>query len=210
MNEVIISAMSLKSMSDHRAQTRLPPLTLTARPDQARFHLQVEVTTDTAAAAVPLLHNAAQRLVQLLPQLGATLALTGFELPHESGKLSHAPTRLHATLTLPLDPDASFWDRAQRLAQVDDLLRALVLEGRKQKPALDVRHDLPVFAVADPEAHRDALVKRLHDRARSLGGAEPVQLGELRFDQAVAQHPLGIEAVELSLPIEGSAALTLR
>ena len=90
--------MSLESMSDHRAQTRLPPLTLIARPDQARFHLQVEVTTDTAAAAVPLLHNAAQRLIQLLPPLGATLALTGFELPHESGKLAHAPTRLHATL----------------------------------------------------------------------------------------------------------------
>jgi hypothetical protein len=65
----------------------------------------------------------------------------------------------------------------QFLAQVDDLLRALVVEGKKQKPALEVRRDLPVFVVAEPEVHRDALVKRLHERVRSLAGdAAGVQL----------------------------------
>jgi hypothetical protein len=203
--------MGLKSGYDHRPQTQAPAVTLTARPDQARFHLQVEVVSDAAATAVPLLHRAAQRLVELLPQLGATLALEGLDLPHDSAKASGSPSRLRATLALPLSPDATFWDRAQRIAQIDDLLRALAAEGRKQKPALELRHDLPVCVVADPEARREALVARLHQRARSLGGdGAEVRLVGLRFDQPVTQRPLGVEAVELSLPVEGAAELTLR
>ena len=196
------------SYSGARAQTRTPAVTLIERPDQARFHLQLDVQIDSAAAAVPLLQGAALRLIALLPPLGATLDLTGFDLPQEATKLSSAASRLHATLVLPLARDASFWDRARRVAQVDDLLRVLVLEGRKQKPFLDVRRDLPAFVVADPEAHRAALVERLHARARSLGGTD-LRLKDLRFDQPVAQHSLGLEQVELSLAVEGTADLSL-
>jgi hypothetical protein len=193
---------------EHRSQTPVPTVTTIARPDQAHFHLQVAVETETAAAAVPLLKRAAQRLEELLPQLGAKLTVTDFDLPHESGKLAvGAPSRLHATLVVPLAKDAGFWERAQKLAQVDDLLRALVLEGKKQKPALEVRRDLPVFVVGDPEAHRAALVQRLHERAKSLGA--PVLLKDLRFDRPVTQRPLGLEEVELSLPVEGAAELSL-
>lgn len=193
---------------EHRSQTPVPTVTTIARPDQAHFHLQVAVETETAAAAVPVLKRAAQRFEELLPQLGAKLTVTDFDLPHEAGKLAGgSPSRLHATLLVPLAKDAGFWERAQKLAQVDDLLRALVLEGKKQKPALEVRRDLPVFVVGDPEAHRDALVKRLHERAKSLGA--PVLLKDLRFDRPVTQHPLGLEEVELSLPVEGAAELSL-
>ncbi len=202
--------MNSKLYGDHRAHTPLPPVTMLARPDQAHFHLVVSVESESAAAAVPLLRRAAARLEELLPPLGAHLTTTDFSLPQEPGKLSNAPSRLHATLVVPLGKDAPFWDRVQKLAQVDDLLRALVVEGKKQKPALEVRRDLPVFVVAEPEVHRDALVKRLHERVRSLAGdAAGVQLKDLRFDCAVQQRPLGLEEVELSLPVDGSAELLL-
>lgn len=54
---------------------------------------------------------------------------------------------------------ASTWERAEQLAQVDDMLLALVQKGRKHKPRLDVHRALPVFLVADPEACPPTLVK---------------------------------------------------
>lgn len=65
------------------------------------------------------------------------------------------------------------------------------------------------FLLADPESHRAALVKRLHDRARALGGGLAVKLQELRFDQPVEQRPVGLEQVELMLRVEGCAELEL-
>jgi hypothetical protein len=116
-----------------------------------------------------------------------------------------------ATLVVPLAKDASFWDRVQKLTHVDDLLRALVLEGKKQKPALEVRRDLPVFVVADPEVFRAQLVAQLHERARSLsGGAPSVMLKDLRFDRPVSQRSLTLEEVELSLAVEGVAEVSLK
>lgn len=202
--------MSKSYGGEHRATTPVPSVTTLARPEQAHFHVQVSVETENAAAAVPLLRRAAQRLEELLPQLGAKLTITDFDLPAESGKLAGgSPSRLHATLVVPLTKDASFWDRVQKLTHVDDLLRALVLEGKKQKPALEVRRDLPVFVVADPEVFRAQLVAQLHERARSLSGAS-VMLKELRFDRAVSQRSLTLEEVELSLAVEGVAEFSLK
>jgi len=203
--------MSKSYGGEHRAQTPVPAVSTIARPDQAHFHVQVAVETDSAAAAIPLLRRAAQRLEELLPQVGAKLTVTDFDLPAEAGKLAGGtPSRLHATLVVPLAKEASFWDRAQKLSQVDDLLRALVLEGKKQKPALEVRRDLPVFVVADPEAFRAQLVAQLHERARSLAGGAAVTFTDLRFERAVSQRPLGLEEVELSLHVEGVAELSLK
>ncbi len=194
-----------------RALTPVPAVTTIVRPDHAHFHVQVAVETESAVAAIPLLRRASQRLEELLPQLGAKLATTDFDLPAEAGKLAGGtPSRLHATLIVPLAQDASFWDRAQKLSQIDDLLRALLLEGKKQKPALDVRRDLPVFVVADPEAFRAQLIAQLHERARSLAGGGAVTFKDLRFERAVSQRPLGLEEVELSLHVEGVAELTLK
>lgn len=197
--------MLSKSYGDHRAQTPTPALTLVVRPDRARFHLHLSVETDSASQALPLLRRAVQRLEELLPPLQATLSVTDFDLPAD-GK---GASQLHALLELPLSKEAPFWDRAQRLAQVDDLLRALAQEGRKQKPALEVRRDLPVFVIADAEAHRATLVQRLHERARSLSG-EDALLESLRFDCAVTQRAVSLEEVELSLPVEGTLQSKLR
>ena len=196
--------MHLKSYSEHRSQTAIPAINLIVRPDQANFHLSVSVETDSATVALPLLRRAAQRLEELLTPHGAKLEVTDLALPQESGKLSNSPLLLHGTLILPLGTDLTFWERAQKLAQIDDLLRALVSEGKKQKPAIELRRDLPVFVVAVPEHHREALVKRLHERARSLAGStKSVLLKQLQVDRPVVQRPLGLESVELSLPIDG-------
>jgi hypothetical protein len=202
--------MMSKLYGEHRPSAALPAIALRERPDQALFHLSVAVEAETAAAALAQLKRAAQRLEELLPQQHATLAVTEFRLPHEPGKLESAPASLHATLTVPLPREASAWERAARLAQIDDLLRSLVQEGKKQKPKLEVQRSLPVFGLADPEAHRAALIKRLHDRARSLGGGQPVQLKELRFDQPVEQHSVGLEQVELTLHVGGCAEVQLQ
>ena len=198
----------MKSYGDHRAQTPTPAVTLTERPEQAVFHLSVSVEIDSASAALPLLKRSVTRLEDLLPPLGARLSVTHFELPSAAGKSSELVSRLHAFLTVPFAKETPFWDRAQKLAQVDGLLRALVLEGRKQKPPLEVRSDLPVFVVADPERRRPALIARLQERARSLG--HDVMLKELRFDRPVEQRSVSLDEVQLSLAVEGVAEVALR
>lgn len=200
--------MMSKSYGEHRAQTPTPTTTLTERPEEARFHLQVSVETETAAAAIPLLKRAAQRLEELLPPLGAHLKVTDFDVPADEGKTGGGRARLHATLTLPFAREASFWDRAQKLAQVDDLLRAVMHEGKKQRPVLEVRRDLPVFVVLEPEQRRAALIATLHARARSLGTEASLQA--LRFDRPVQQRSLNLEEVEVWLDLEGTAEVTLK
>jgi hypothetical protein len=206
-----VAMMSSKLYGEHRGPTVMPAATLRVRPDQALFHISVGVDVESVVAALPLLKRACARLVEQLPVavVGSTLALTDFDLPHEPGKVSTPTTRLHARLVVSLPTAASFWERAQKIAEVDDVLRSLVVEGKKQRPQLDVRRDLPAFVVADPEAHRAALVARVHERARSLAGEKSVILRELRFERAVEQRSLGLDEVELSLSFDGVAELTL-
>lgn len=200
--------MMSKSYGEHRAQTAPPAATLSERPEQALFHLWVSVETDSASTALPLLKRSVTRLEDLLPPLGAKLTVTDFDLPAAAGKSSALVSHLHAFLTVPFAKDTPFWERAQKLAQVDGLLRALVLEGKKHKPALEVRCDLPVFVVAEPEARRATLVSRLQERARSLG--HDVMLKELRFDRPVEQRSVSLEEVQLSLAVDGVAEVALR
>ncbi len=198
-----------KLYGNHRAQTATPAVSLHERPEQARFQISFSVEIETASAALGVLKRAALRLEELAASTHSTVAVDRFELPPDSGKQDTAPSSLHLTLTVPLAREASMWERAAQLAQVDDMLRALGQEGRKHKPRLDVHHALPVFVVADPEAYRPLLVKRLHERARSLGDGRGVLLKELRFDRPVEQRSLGIDQVELLLNVEGLAEVHL-
>lgn len=204
--------MSSKLHGEHRAQTAIPSATLRVRPDRAIFHLSVSVDVDGAGTALPLLRRACTRLEELLPALssGATLTVVDFDLPSEPGKVQAPTSRLHARLFVPLPAEASFWDRAQRIAAVDDLLRSLVVEGKKQKPQLEVRRDLPAFVVADPEAHRATLIARVHERARGLAAGQALVLRKLRFERAVEQRSLGLDEVELSLSVDGLAEITFK
>lgn len=191
--------------------TTVPTATLRLRPDQALFTVSVSVEVEGAAAALQLLRRPFTRLEELLPSLapGARLVMTDFDLPNEPGKLSSAVARMQGRLTVPL-PEAPFWERAQKIAAVDDALRGLALECKKQKPALEVRRELPAFTVSDPESHRSKLVERVHERARALAGGQPIQLRDLRFERLVEQRSLGLDEVELSLSIDGTAELTLK
>ncbi len=200
--------MNSKFYSENRAHTAVPAATLRVRPEQALFHFSVGVELEGAAAALALLRRACVRLEEQLTALGATLVLTDFDLPGEPGKLSTPASRLHGRLEVPL-PAGPFWERAQRIAAVDDVLRGLVVEGKKQKPQLDVKRDLPAFVVVNPEAHRATLVAKLHERARSLAGGQSFVLRELRFERMVEQRSLHLDEVELSLTVDGSAEIKL-
>lgn len=200
--------MYSKSASGLRSQTPAPNVSLTVKPDRARFGVHVTIEADSALQGVALLRRATQRLEELLPALHATLTVHDLDLPRDGSKAG-GPSTLHATLEVPLSPEASVWERAERVAKVDDVLQSLAVEGRRQKPALEVRRDLPAFVSATPEAHRDALVQRLHERARSLAG-EDAQLQGLQFDRAVTQQSVGLEEVVLSLPVDGTLSCRLR
>lgn len=205
----MLRAMSL-SYAAAPQQTPTPAVMVVARPDSAHFSLSVQVEAESAAASIPLLRRAAQRLEDLLPPLGASLKVHDFDLNVGHAKSgASSGTQLQATLVLPLAKDASFWDRAQKVAQMDDLLRALIAEGKRQKPALEVRKGVPVFVVTDPEAHRVELVQLLLRRARSLSAEGELLLRQLRFERAVTQRSLSLEEVELSLPLDGVAEFQL-
>jgi hypothetical protein len=80
----------------------------------------------------------------------------------------------------------------------------VVCESVRESSFRRESRDLPVFVVAAPEHHREALVKRLHERARSLAGStKSVLLKQLQVDRPVVQRPMGLESVELSLPVDG-------
>lgn len=96
-------------------------------------------------------------------------------------------------------------DRATWLAQVDDLRRTLLTQAKKQDPAIELWRDLRAFVV-DPEVFRALLIKRLHDRARSLHQGSEALLNDLPFDHSAGQR----QEVELSLSIDGVVELTLR
>jgi hypothetical protein len=201
--------MMNKGYNNHQVQTPMPPVSVIERPDQAQFHVRISVETEGASAALALLKRAALRLEESLTPLGATSAVTDFDLPAESGKVEALPSSVQLLVTLPLSRSGSAWERAAKVAQVDDLFRTLILEGKKQKPKLEAQRALPVFLLADPESQRQTLVKRLHDRARTLGGGQAVKLQQLRFDQPVEQRSIGLEQVELTLRVDGCAELEL-
>lgn len=188
-----------------RGVTPVPRATLVVRPQVCVVQLSLSVEVDVSAA-LPSLRRAAERLEALLPSTGATLHLEdlGFTQGVSSKSyVAEGASRLEGTLTLPLAESEGFWERAHRVAQLDDLLRALVAEGRKQKPVLEVRRALPTFAVLDAESFRPQLLETALARARALGTG--VQLQQLKWAEPVVQRSLGLEQVELTLDLQGHA-----
>lgn len=192
-----------------RAQTQVGSVSLREVPEQARLDLTAAVEATTATSALALLRKALGGLEAGLAALHATLAVLDFDVPHDGGKLSTPETRLRATITLALPTTLPPLERAGRVAALDDALRAAAVEAKRQKPSVELRRSLPAYTVADPERFRGALVQRLHERARSLGGPAGVTLRELRFDRPVEQRSLGLQEVELVLLVEGTASVRL-
>lgn len=188
-----------------RGVTPLPRATLLVRPQLCLFQLSLGVEVELSAA-LPAIRRAAARLDELLPATQASLHLEDLGFTQGATSKSYAAegaTRLEGTLTLPFAEGEGFWERAQRVAQLDELLRALVVEGKKQKPALEVRRALPSYAVLDAEAYRATLLGQALQRARALGNT--VTLHQLKWSEPVQQRSLGLEQVELTLDLAGHA-----
>lgn len=201
---------AVSSYGETRVPTPLPSASLTLRPDQVRERLEVSCELPGAVAALEVLQRFSGRLVELLRPLDATVALVHVTPSREgAGKLVSAGTSTAARLlvTAPLAESHDAWARAQRVVQLDELLRAAQQEARKLKPVVELRRELPSCVVADPEALRGRLVARLLAHARLLG--KDVKLTGLRFDAPIAQHPRGLDEVELTLTFDGSAELQL-
>ena len=195
----------MSSYGEMRGSTPLPAVSLVVQPDEVRE--QIELSCEqSAVAAVEAMERFTQRLSTLLTPLEATVRLVHFAGSREAGKLASAPTSTaRLLLVMPLRESQTAWQRAARVAQLEDSVKATQAEAKKLKPAIDVRRDAPVFVVADPQRHRLALIARHQQQVRMLG--PHVKVSGLRPDAAVVQHPRGLEEVELTLPLEGSAEL---
>lgn len=194
------------SSYEHRAATSLGSVLLVERPDEARFTIFLSIDGVVATAALESFKRCADRLTVALQPLQATVRVLDFDLMTPQGKLGgNGPSRIELLVLIPLSIHASPWERAAKVAQADGLLFDAQAEAKRSKPSIELRRELPVYGLAEPERLRARLVQRAMERAKSLGSE--IILTNVRFDAAVMQRPVGLEQVEVTLPIEGVAEL---
>lgn len=209
--------MNSKIFPQHRGETPVPSTTEKVRPDHALFAITLSVADLAATPALAHLKSLVRRLEQSIPLAapGASVVAQDFDAPSISALLSKGSddtaARLSGAIHVPLDPTASFFDRAERVAAVDDVLRALVLEGRKSKPATQVSRRLPTFLVGDDAvaAGRDRLLARWRARLEDLTTFAAVAVEGVWPAIDVSQHSLSIEEVELRFEPGGLATVRI-
>jgi hypothetical protein len=198
-----------KLYSQARGDTSVPRAVLTRRPDLALFDVEASVEDLAAAPALSLLSKTVMRLAASLPAF-ASLTKRDFAVPSIPGLLKAEPAaaRLSFHISVPLSA-VEFEERANRLALVDDALRAWLLECKKSKPAVAVRRQRPVCILSDGalEAARKDLVASWHARASELEQLGRVKIKNVRMGAAVSQVPVGVDAVELTLDLGGTVTL---
>lgn len=99
-------------------------------------------------------------------------------------------------------------ERAALVCDVCSVLRGLIVEGRRQKTAIQGAFMTPTAVVRNPEQYRDALLQQWFDRvgqvmqrARQIGA--PVVLTDTAAPTGVTQHPMTLMEVELRLELAG-------
>lgn len=143
--------------------------------------------------------------------LGANVA----SYSNGSGKVkSDAPPKFVVTVDgsveVPLAADANYWARARLLSslvQVSSDSKPLVPPPPDDQPQLDSAFGAPEVKVHNPETFRGELVKRWVERTRAFAKAAesekaPLNLVNCEPPQGIAQTPISIEEVGLSLPVQ--------
>jgi hypothetical protein len=98
-------------------------------------------------------------------------------------------------------------ERALRVAAVLGALRALVIEGRKQRPPVSAAVGSFVAQVREPESYRAELLARWREQLQGVveaASAAGAALAPLRLAEPgpVHQSPLSLEQIELSLTLQ--------
>ncbi len=139
-----------------------------------------------------------------------------FDSPSIPGLLSRSSedtaARLGVHVTVPLDTKASFLERAERVAAVDDALRALVLDGRKSKPAVTVTRALPAFLVSEDARRnsRNTLLALWNARVEQMAALGRVEVEKVLPSVEVVQVGVSMEEVELRFEPGGVATVRVR
>ena len=115
-------------------------------------------------------------------------------------------------ISVPLPDTAGFEERPMRVSEVDDALCAWVLDGKQNKPALLVRRQRPVCALSDAalERARTALLAQWHKRVQELQAFGLVKAKGVKLAARVSLVSVGVESVELTLELGGTASLMAR
>ncbi len=207
----------MKLYSQVRPETAVPSVRLKVRPDHALFSLTLSVQGLAAHPALTLLSTYTASLQQQLTRAIAdvTLKTVDFEPPAIAGLLGknadESAARLSLTLSVPLSTSADPMARAQRVALIDDVLRALVLEARKSKPAVTLTRGTPTYLVGD-EARalaRQKLMAQWLERVNQLAAVASVTIENVAPAVEVVQHPMTMEEVEMVFEPGGLARFRL-
>lgn len=209
--------MSTKFFAQQRSETPIPSAVETVRPDHALFSVMLTVSDLAAAPSLELLEQWVRRLEVAVPKAApaSTVKVTDFDAPSIAALLSKGSddtaARLTLTVTVPLDLDASFFARAERVAAVDDVLRALLMDGRKNKPTITVTRHLPVFLVTEGvlQTARERLLTRWQTRLQDLSRFASLSVQGVSPAIDVTQHSVSVEAVELRFDPGGHATLQI-
>lgn len=203
----------MRSYHEAPQEKPLPTGELTVRPDLLVVPFSLTVEELEPPQAVPHLRPLLRAVEDRIATLGARLVVRNIHTNIFSGEgkgISGAPrTALSGVVELAL-PDGGAMDRAMRVATLDGYLRALTVEGRKQRPAVTAAVGVPSILVRDPEAHRAELVARWQERSRQVieaakAAGAPLEPWRLEAPGPVVQEALSLEQVLLTLPIKPRA-----
>jgi hypothetical protein len=209
--------MSTKFFAQQRSETPVPSAVEKVRPDHALFSVMLTVSDLAAAPSLTLLEQWVSRLELAVPKAApaSTVRVTDFDAPSIAALLSKGgddtAARLTLTVTVPLDVDAGFFARAERVAAVDDVLRSLLMDGRKNKPTITVTRHLPVFLVAEGvlQTARERLLARWQSRLQDLSRFASLSVMGVSPAIDVSQHSVSVEEVELRFEPGGHATLQI-
>lgn len=115
-------------------------------------------------------------------------------------------TSVDGVFEVPLPSELEFWDRTARVSTIVRLCHAAQGDSRQSKKLPNFNFGNPEAVVAQPEAHRTELLRRVVTRVRELAAAmgspeAPLHVVDCSAPGPVEQSPVSLEEVGLSLPV---------
>ena len=201
--------MSLRSNHEEPSGGPLPTGTLIVRPDHVIFPFSLAVEELEPARAVAVLGAMLAAVDGRLGPLSARVLLRGLRPTsfHGEGKTLEGSSRTALEGVIDMDlPPAPPADRALRVATMLGHLRALVVEGRKQRPPVVAAVGGYTAELRDPEKYRGDLVNRWKDRLReaveaATAAGAPIAPLRIAALGPVRQRHLSLEQVELRIEL---------
>lgn len=183
------------------------PPGIAVRPDVLQIPVTARLDDVAPGQAVVLLRTAAATLQARLAAVhpGAELQPRRLDLGrHTSEKAAKSfagEAQIDGVVLVPLEESADFWARAELVARLTEALRALTLELSKAKGAIKLGFRPPSPRVRDTAPHKATLTARFQAQLRALTGGsdEPARAGSWEIPEEVAQQPISLDEVRLTL-----------